>query len=313
MEIAEDPKMTVPRMPDWRFAPVAASLVVAGLVSGCSLGPTMVPSTTPLPAPRTSPLAHGTKASFPEVALPFETGALQSPPAYPHCWSDGHSVVIEETLGLDRVVLTILGIRAGESVSFGYAHPTTNGVHGTLTDAGPQLSAALSATLISGYGGHLSVARNGESGQAAMAFAQNTLSGPRIWYVSGRWSCAGPATVGSANKVVPATLPPAFKLPVLGLCSAPLTGSSVGALDPITCSNGALNVLAWDAAAALDSALLALGRHASQSAVNSELCQPVMQATSLAQAESVYEVAKTYNGWGALSNVDTVLASPGCL
>jgi hypothetical protein len=93
----------------------------------------------------------------------------------------------------------------------------------------------------------------------------------------------------------------------------PLTPSATGTIGPVKCSGGALNALAWDAALNVNQSILGLGAHASNTAITNELCQPAMQTTSLAEAESVVQIAQTYYGWVVPDNLASVLATPGCL
>lgn len=290
---------------------LVAAIVVALLASGCALGPSISPTTTKPSTSVSSFHKHVTAASFTVPSLPYESGQLKSPPAYLECSPGGHSIEVKETLGIDHIVLTIRGLRAAENVSFGFSHPSTGGTSAQLSDTGPQLSTALQARLSGSAGGNVSVAKDGESGRVALVLTDSATSAE--WEISGHWSCRGRATVGSASPEVPAVLAGASVPPVVSLCALPLTPSATGTIGPVNCSGGALNALAWDAALTVNQALLGLGAHASNTAITNELCQPAMQTTSIAEAESVVQIAQTYYGWGAPENLASMLATPGCL
>jgi len=290
---------------------LVATIVLALLASGCSLSPSLSPTTTKPSTSVPSSHTHVTAASFTAPSLPYESGQLDSPPAYLHCSPGGHSIELKETLGIDHIVLTIRGLRAAEKVSFGFSHPSTGGTSAQLSDTGRQLPTALQARLNGSAGGNVSVAKDGESGQVALVLTDSATSSQ--WTISGHWSCRGRATVGSATPEVPAVLVGASVPPVVALCAMPLTPSATGTIGPVKCSGGALNALAWDAALNVNQSILGLGAHASNTAITNELCQPAMQTTSLAEAESVVQIAQTYYGWVVPDNLASVLATPGCL
>lgn len=290
---------------------LVATIVLALLASGCSLSPSLSPTPAKLSPSVPSSRSRATSASFAAPSLPYESGHLDSPPAYFHCSPGGHSIELEETLGIDHVVVTIRGLRAAEKVTFGFSHPATDGTSARLSDTGPQLPTPLQARLIGSDGGNISVAKDGATGRAVLVLEDSATSA--AWSVSGSWSCLGHATVGSSTYQVPAVLVGASAVPVVPVCATPVTPSTAGIIGPIKCANGGLNALAWDAALFLDQSLLGLGAHASNSAIANELCQPAMQATSVAAAESVFRVAQTYYGWTTPSDLDSELTTPGCL
>lgn len=303
------------RRPAWQWPVGLFGVVLCGSVSACGLGPNLTPGVHSASIPSPSSPAHSTFASFSAQGLPFESGKLDAPPAYFHCSSSSNMVAFEETLGVDDVALTIRGLHAGEKVSFGTAgisRSTTGSLSAIFSDTGPQLPTALRASLVSGEGGSVSVAENGESGRASIVLKASSGNFQQV-DVSGDWSCAGKSTVGSAAHDVPAVLVGATTHPVLGVCSTPLTSTAGAAIAPLTCANGAVNALAWDYAIQVDSSLLSLGAHPSTGAVTSELCQPAMQATSTAEAASVYRLAQAYYGWTAPTNLSALLAAPGCV
>jgi hypothetical protein len=92
-----------------------------------------------------------------------------------------------------------------------------------------------------------------------------------------------------------------------------LTQQSGGAIGPLTFSGHGLNVFAGDDAIFIDQTLLALGARPSAAQISTALGQPDMQAASLAQAERVYQLARTSYGWTAAVNQSAVLSAPGCL
>jgi hypothetical protein len=307
--------MRIRRRSQWNWAVGLFGIVLCGTVSACGLGPNLVPGVHSTSIPTPSSPAHSTFASFVAQGLPFESGKLDAPPAYFHCSSSANSVTFQETLGVDDVALTIQGLHSGERVGFGTAglsRTTTGGLSARFSDSGPQLPTALRASLVSGAGGSLSVAKDGQSGRASIVLEASSGNSQQV-EVSGEWSCAGKSTVGSVAHEVPAVLIGATTQPVLGVCSMPLSSTAGGAIAPLTCANGAVNALAWDDALQVDSSLLSLGSRPSTAVVASELCQPAMQATSTEEAASVYRLAQAYYGWTAPTNLSALLAAPGCV
>lgn len=112
----------------------------------------------------------------------------------------------------------------------------------------------------------------------------------------------------------PATVPP--KVPE---CSTQITYQSDGNSGPITCGNGALNVLEWNALAALEPKVMSLGYSPSESQVAATLCADASDSNSDATTRdstiietTTYQISALYYGWSFPTNPTTVLSNSQC-
>ncbi|MGA8206534.1 MAG: hypothetical protein WB801_04685 [Candidatus Dormiibacterota bacterium] len=123
-------------------------------------------------------------------------------------------------------------------------------------------------------------------------------------------ACASsPPRSGSA--ATPSMLAPASVLPVVGECSEQLGFGGDGNAEPVLCSNGDVNVLAWNYFATIDSALLGLGRRATEEEVQSQLCSDLQHST-IPIEQSAYTLAKTYYGWRFAGDPISTLVNGAC-
>jgi hypothetical protein len=127
---------------------------------------------------------------------------------------------------------------------------------------------------------------------------------------------SGAATSPSASYAVltPATVP--SKTPE---CSQQLTYASNGSPSPVSCSNGYLNMLAWNALSALELKVMTLGYSATPSQVQSALCVDANAADADSKAsasnaieESAYQISAIYYGWSFATNPSVVLSNGVC-
>lgn len=110
------------------------------------------------------------------------------------------------------------------------------------------------------------------------------------------------------NKVLsPATVP--SRVPE---CSQPISYSSIGVPEPYQCSNGYLNATEWQALAALEPSVLALGYNATANQVQSALCSDVKANISNHIEEIVYQIASLYYGWHFNTNPEVVILNGTC-
>jgi hypothetical protein len=132
---------------------------------------------------------------------------------------------------------------------------------------------------------------------------------------------ASPSTVPSASAAASATpsqngdeapvpqqvLPPASDLPVANLCTKSIVLTADGNALPLTCSNGALNVRAWQYYATISASVLGLGLNPTEGQVESAICDDLNHnhATRVEEA-SGYKLASTYYGWSFAIDVTKV-------
>lgn len=106
-------------------------------------------------------------------------------------------------------------------------------------------------------------------------------------------------------------LPPAKSLPVVALCALPLTTTTDGNAGPPLCTNGGLNVLAWNFYVPLAPRVLSAGPNASVQAVQAAVCADWMKKASASQARNAYDLAAAYYGWNFSTDPTRALDS-GC-
>lgn len=126
-------------------------------------------------------------------------------------------------------------------------------------------------------------------------------------------SASNSTTTNSFAILKPATLPP--KIPE---CNAPLSYATNGNPSPIQCSNGALNIQAWNALAATEPTVMKLGYSPTQSQVESAICADANAANQFQSAAvtapietTAYKIASLYYGWHFSINAMAMI-NAGC-
>lgn len=123
---------------------------------------------------------------------------------------------------------------------------------------------------------------------------------------------AGSASAASNYTILhPATVPPK-----ISECSQTLTYASNGNPSPVTCNDGGLNVLAWNAISAQEPKVMTLGYGATQAQVQSAMCADASAAnldSSVSISEpleiTAYRLSALYYGWNFQVNPQTLLSS----
>ncbi len=119
----------------------------------------------------------------------------------------------------------------------------------------------------------------------------------------------------TATSTVPSDrtpLPPATVAPVVAECSQQLMYGADGSFGPLTCDAGEqLNVLAWNAAAALHPLIMSLGPDATPGQVNTALCADLPHSTIPIETDT-YHMAAMYYGWSfGYDPTRALVGSPG--
>jgi hypothetical protein len=116
-----------------------------------------------------------------------------------------------------------------------------------------------------------------------------------------------------------AVLSPATVASKVAECQQAITYASSGSPSPLQCSNGYINVTAWQALSALEPTVMSLGYGASESQVQTAICADANAAdedssasTSNAIEGSVYQISKLYYGWNFGSDPSAVLTNGTC-
>jgi Tfp pilus assembly protein PilV len=115
-----------------------------------------------------------------------------------------------------------------------------------------------------------------------------------------------------SNSRLYSTLSPANVPPKAPECHQQLTFSSNGDPAPLTCNEGEINVLAWNALAALEPSVFNLGYNATAAQVQASLCADVKANISNPIEESSYQIAALYYGWSLTPNPSIVLTNGTC-
>ncbi len=109
----------------------------------------------------------------------------------------------------------------------------------------------------------------------------------------------------------PATVPPK-----IAECKQSLSYASNGNPSPVKCSNGGLNVLAWNAISAQEPKVMKLGYSPTQSQVQTAMCSDASAANldssvaiSAPIEETAYYLSALYYGWNFNINPAAVLSS----
>jgi hypothetical protein len=131
--------------------------------------------------------------------------------------------------------------------------------------------------------------------------------------VTSHWSSPSPATTPSTTApssssrqvLAPATVPP-----VVDECTQQLTFGADGNAGPISCSNGDLNVLAWQNLAAGHPPVMSLGRYATPGQVQDAICG--QSNSTLPITRSAYAISALYYGWHFGVDPTSALTDGGC-
>lgn len=102
-------------------------------------------------------------------------------------------------------------------------------------------------------------------------------------------------------------------------CELQLSYDSNGNPFPLQCSNGDLNVLAWNSLAALEPVVMKLGYSPSKAQVISAICTDgnvadldSTPAISAPLETSVYQISALYYGWNFNINPSSILSNGSC-
>ncbi len=299
------------------WAAAAVPLLVLGgagsLLAGCGIspGPAAV-------HPSASAAAQGSSTGI-TLNLGTAAGSVTFPPAKLSCGDRGRSFTMRGPFGVDDFVLTAEHLEPGSRLGFNFSQAFLTSV--TLTIGGPFFPLAYYAgplrtgpgqSLIQGTG-TLSVARSGTSGRLNL-----TLQSPSpgesaaTATVLGTWSCTHPRSGVATPQGEPA-LPPATVPPVGSECASPIQHLNSGGVGPLTCSGGAVNVLAWNYLQQYDPQVQALGAAATVAQVEQAFCPPARSAyMSSVVALEIYAISAGYYGWHFAVPAATVVSGGGC-
>lgn len=122
---------------------------------------------------------------------------------------------------------------------------------------------------------------------------------------------SSPGTGSPSSRAAPAPLLPAREPPNVGECSAQLEFDGDGNASPLMCHNGAINILAWNYFATIDSPLLGLGRDATEQRVETQLCADLDHSTVPIE-RSAYTLARAYYGWKFGASPLNMLVDDAC-
>ena len=82
------------------------------------------------------------------------------------------------------------------------------------------------------------------------------------------------------------------------LCSKPITQAPDGNATPLSCSNGAVNVLAWKFYADISASILGLGLNPSEGQPRSAMCDDLAHnGANRSEEVNGYKLAAAYYGW----------------
>lgn len=141
--------------------------------------------------------------------------------------------------------------------------------------------------------------------------------GAYIWSVVNTKAVGGQPATGSTNTSSSnayAVLKPATVPSKIAECQQAITYASDGNPSPVRCSNGDLNILAWDAISAQEPTVIKLGYSPTLSQLESSMCADA-RAANLDHNIAVYtpleatayELASLYYGWNFNINPRTVM------
>jgi hypothetical protein len=104
-------------------------------------------------------------------------------------------------------------------------------------------------------------------------------------------SAATTTTGATAAVLAPATTPP-----VVSECSLQLSFAADGNVSPLFCTDGGINVLAWNYFAGVYPQILSLGANATPTQVQSTMCAQLATGT-VPTVQSAGQIAERYYGW----------------
>ncbi len=291
-----------------RLAPRAAPGVLALLVAGCGLSVSPKVATTASP-----PAVVAATATDLYLAAPQDQGTVTFPPAALSCGAGDRTVKMTGVFGVDSMELDLTGLTAGRHLQFSATAPAfATAVNLTITGpfypatfvAGPQQGAIVGT-------GTLSVAKTGAAGRFDLQLLGPVADAPAA--VKGTWNCAKPESSPPTVVEVPPTLYLASSAPVVGECAVALQHQPLGAVTPLTCQGGAVNVLAWEYLIQYNAKVQGLGRNPSLGQVEGAFCpQYQAQATPLPVATDLYQIVAAYYGWHFSVPPATIASGVGC-
>ncbi len=150
----------------------------------------------------------------------------------------------------------------------------------------------------SGAAGRSGVVQLGTSGSSRGAGAAAASSGSTT-IASG----AGGGSTPSSAAVALQTLAPASEPPVETVCSETVDVAPNGDISPLFCSDGGINVLAWQAYAKRNPSVMSLGRGATSSDVLAAMCDDLVSSVHASVNDEINSeaLAARYNGWSFTS------------
>jgi hypothetical protein len=102
-------------------------------------------------------------------------------------------------------------------------------------------------------------------------------------------------------------------------CSQPLSYASDGDSGPIQCASGDLNTLEWNALSALEPSVMSLGYDASETEVQTAICNDASDSDSDANTDAAnvietttYQISALYYGWSFATNPSAALGNGSC-
>jgi hypothetical protein len=132
-------------------------------------------------------------------------------------------------------------------------------------------------------------------------------------------SAAATANISKSSKDIYAILAPAIVPSKTAECSTPITYNSNGTSGPLTCSNGDLNVLEWNALSALEPKVMTLSYGSTVAQIQAAMCTDANDSASDESTadsnliESItYQISAAYYGWGFNPSPTTVLSNASC-
>ena len=146
----------------------------------------------------------------------------------------------------------------------------------------------------SGSAGRPGIVRLGSSGSSRVAGAAAASSGSTT-VVSGPAGGSTPSSAAVALQI----LAPASEPPVATECSETVDVAPNGDISPLFCSDGGINVLAWQAYAKRNPSVMSLGREATSSVVLAAMCNDLVSSVhaSVNDEINIEALAARYNGW----------------
>jgi hypothetical protein len=115
---------------------------------------------------------------------------------------------------------------------------------------------------------------------------------------AGAEASPSPSAAGDEVSVPQQVLPPATDGPVANLCSKPITTTADGNAEPLFCSDGAVNVMAWTFYSDISASILGLGLNPAPHQPQSAMCDDLAHNNATrAEEANGYRLAAAYYGW----------------